>query len=108
MLGGAAQGVGWALLEHLVHDESGQLMNGSFFNYAMPKSEGLPMIETILVEVPSRHGPFGAKGIGESAVVPGAGAVANAIAAATGLRMRHLPMTPQRIWRARREQSLDR
>jgi CO/xanthine dehydrogenase Mo-binding subunit len=57
-------------------------------------------IETIIVEVPAPHGPLGAKGIGESAVVPGAGAVANAIKAATGARMHELPMTPPRIWRA--------
>jgi CO/xanthine dehydrogenase Mo-binding subunit len=100
MRGGAAQGLGWALMEGLVHDEAGQLLTGSFLNYALPKSEDVPPIDTIVVEQPSREGPYGAKGIGESAVVPGAGAIANAIAAATGVRLRELPMTGQRLWQA--------
>jgi CO/xanthine dehydrogenase Mo-binding subunit len=100
MRGGAVQAIGMALYEELVHDESGQLLTGSFLNYAIPKSEHAPPIETILVEVPAPHGPLGAKGIGESAIVPGAGAVANAVAAATGWRTRRLPMTAERVWSA--------
>jgi len=100
MRGGAAQGIGWALYEQLVHDESGHLLTGSFLNYAVPRSEQVAPIETIIVEVPAPFGPLGAKGIGESAVVPGAGAVANAIKAATGVRMHELPMTAARIWHA--------
>ena len=100
MRGGAAQGVGWALFEQLVHDESGQLITASFLNYAIPRMETMPRVSTVIVEVPSRHGPFGAKGIGESAAAPGAAAIANAIAAATGCRMHELPMTAQRVWRA--------
>jgi CO/xanthine dehydrogenase Mo-binding subunit len=60
----------------------------------------VPSIETLIVEVPSTEGPFGAKGAGEVSVIPGGAAVANAIAAATGLRPRELPMTARRIWRA--------
>jgi len=100
MRGGATQGIGWALYEQLVHDEHGNLVTGSFLNYAIPRSEQVAPIETIIVEVPAPHGPLGAKGIGESAVVPGAGAVANAIKAATGVRMHELPMTAPRVWRA--------
>ena len=100
MWGGAAQGIGWALYEQLTHDDEGQLLNGSFMTYAMPRTENVPPIETIIVEVAAPHGPFGAKGIGESAVVPGAATIANAVAAATGRRLRELPMTPQRVWRA--------
>jgi CO/xanthine dehydrogenase Mo-binding subunit len=99
MRGGAVQSIGFALCEQLVHDEEGQLVTGSFLNYAIPKMESVPPIETIIVEVPSEHGPLGAKGIGESAIVPGAAAIANAIAAATSLRLRQLPMTPDRVWR---------
>ena len=97
--GGAVQSIGYALYEELVHDADGQLSSGSFLNYAIPKFESVPQIETILVEVPSEHGPLGARGIGESAIIPGAPAIANAITAATGRRPRHMPMTPERLWR---------
>ena len=100
MQGGAAQGLGWALLEELAYDEEGQPAAGSFVEYAMPTSGVVPPIETEIVEVPAPEGPYGAKGVGEAPVIGVAGAVANAIAAATGLRMRRLPMTPERVWRA--------
>jgi CO/xanthine dehydrogenase Mo-binding subunit len=100
MQGGVAQAIGWALLEELLVDADGQTLNGSFVGYAIPGSSELPPIETILVELPAPNGPFGAKGIGEAPVVGGPAAVANAIAAATGLRLRELPMTPERVWAA--------
>jgi CO/xanthine dehydrogenase Mo-binding subunit len=104
MQGGAAQGLGWALLEELAYDEHGQPATGSFVEYAMPTSGVVPPIETEIVEVPAPEGPYGAKGVGEAPVVGVAGAVANAIAAATGgLRMRRLPMTPERVWQALHE-----
>jgi CO/xanthine dehydrogenase Mo-binding subunit len=103
MHGGAAQAIGWALCEQLEFDESGQLMTPSFVEYGIPSSEDVPPIETVIVEVPAPHGPLGAKGIGESAVVPGPAAVANAVTAATGKRFRELPMTPERVWRALNE-----
>jgi CO/xanthine dehydrogenase Mo-binding subunit len=99
--GGAAQGIGWALLEGLQFDEHGQLLTGSFMDYAVPLASGVPHIETILIEVPSPDGPFGAKGVGEAPVCGSPGAIANAVAAATGVRMRALPMTAPRIWAAR-------
>ena len=73
-------------------------MTSSFLDYAVPQAERLPEIETLVVEVPAPDGPFGAKGIGEAPVVAVAPAVANAIAAATGVRLRELPMTPPRVW----------
>jgi CO/xanthine dehydrogenase Mo-binding subunit len=100
MRGGVAQGIGWALYEELRHDEAGTLLSGSFVTYALPRTEHVPPIETILVEVPAPEGPFGARGVGEASVIPGGAAAANAIAAATGMRLRELPMTPVRIWRA--------
>jgi CO/xanthine dehydrogenase Mo-binding subunit len=100
MRGGAAQAIGWALYEELVHDEDGQLLSGSFLDYALPNAERVPPIDTVIIEVPAPDGPFGAKGIGEAPVVPGPAAVANAIAAATGVRLRELPMTPPRVWAA--------
>jgi CO/xanthine dehydrogenase Mo-binding subunit len=101
MRGGATQGFGWALLEELAHDEYGQLITGSLVDYAMPSAEIAPWIETEIVEVPAPEGPYGAKGVGEAPIVGVAGAVANAIAAATdGVRVTQLPMTAERVWRA--------
>jgi CO/xanthine dehydrogenase Mo-binding subunit len=100
LLGGVTQGFGWALLEELAYDDSGQLRTGSFVEYAMPTIDGVPPIDVEIVEVPAPDGPFGAKGVGEPPVVAVAAAVANAIAAAVGVRMRELPMTPERVWQA--------
>lgn len=99
MRGGAAQAIGIALFEGMEYSDDGQLLTGSFMSYAMPRSESLPDMETIIVEVPSEHGAFGARGIGESAIVPGAAAVANAVAAAA-TRISDLPLTAGRVWRA--------
>jgi CO/xanthine dehydrogenase Mo-binding subunit len=101
MRGGTTQGLGWALLEGLAHDEYGQLVTGTFVDYAMPTADTTPPIDTEIVEVPAPDGPFGAKGVGEAPVVGVPGAVANAIAAATGgVRVTDLPMTSERVWRA--------
>ena len=101
MRGGATQGLGWALLEGLAHDEHGQLVTGTFVDYAMPTSGTTPPIDAEIVEVPAPDGPFGAKGVGEAPVVGAPGAVANAVAAATaGVRVTELPLTPERVWRA--------
>jgi CO/xanthine dehydrogenase Mo-binding subunit len=100
MMGGAVQSIGRALYEELVHDDRAQLLTGSFLDYAIPRAEMLPLIETLIVEVPAPEGPFGAKGIGEASILPGPAAIANAIAAATGLRLRDLPMTKTRVWAA--------
>jgi CO/xanthine dehydrogenase Mo-binding subunit len=100
LLGGTAQGLGWALYEELAHDELGQLRTGSFVDYAIPAAGSVPPIELEIVEVPAPDGPFGAKGIGEAPVIAAGAAVANAIAAAVGVRLRELPMTPVRVWAA--------
>ena len=96
-MGGAAQGIGWALYESMQHDSQGQLLTGTWLDYAVPHSTQTPPIETIIVEVPSETGPFGARGVGEAAVVPTAAAIANAVADATGVRMTDLPMTAPRV-----------
>ena len=98
--GAAAQGIGWATLERLVHDSNGQLLSGTFLDYALPRAEDVGRLDTTSVEVPAADGPLGAKGIGEAPVIAGAAAIANAIAAATGVRLRELPMTRPRVWRA--------
>jgi CO/xanthine dehydrogenase Mo-binding subunit len=101
MRGGTTQGLGWALLEELSHDDHGQLVTGTFVDYAMPTAATTPRIEAEIVEVPAPEGPFGAKGVGEAPVVGVPGAVANAIAAATGgVRVTQLPMTAERVWHA--------
>ena len=98
--GAAAQTVGWAVLEELVHGEEGELRSGTFLDYALPQVDDVGELLTTNVEVPAPEGPLGAKGIGEAPVIPGAAAVVNAVAAATGLRLRDLPMSRQRVWRA--------
>jgi len=100
MHGGAAQGLGWGLWEALRYDENGVALTASFLDYALPIAPEVPPIETRIVEVPSPHGPFGARGVGEPPVVPGAAAVANAIRDAVGVRMTELPITPERLWTA--------
>ena len=100
MRGGATQGMGWALFEQLEHDEDGRLLTGSVLDYASPRAERVPEIDTLIVEVPAPDGPFGAKGIGEAPVVGAPAAIANAVAAATGTRMRELPLTAPRVWAA--------
>ena len=104
LAGGAIQGIGWALLERLSFDEQGQLLTGSFMDYAVPQAPDVPPIETILIEVPAPDGPFGAKGVGEAPVCGSTGAIANAVSAAAGARMREIPMTPPVVW-ARMQQN---
>jgi CO/xanthine dehydrogenase Mo-binding subunit len=101
--GGAAQAIGWATLEALVRDEKGQLQTGTFLDYAMPRAADVGRLSTTSVEVPAPEGPLGAKGIGEAPVIAGPAAIANAVAAATGLRLRDLPMSRARVWAALRD-----
>ena len=103
IIGAVAQGVGWGLYERLVHDESGQVVTGSLLDYALPSAQVVPPVETLLVEVPSPDGPFGARGVGEPPVIPVAAAIANAIHDATGVRPTELPITAERLWRALNE-----
>ena len=91
--GGVLQGIGYALYERLVYDETGQLITASLMDYVVPSAERAPTITPILVEVPSAHGPYGAKGVGEPPVIPCAGAIANAIADAVGVRLSDIPIT---------------
>jgi CO/xanthine dehydrogenase Mo-binding subunit len=97
MHGGVVQGFGWALLERMPYDEQGQLLAATLMDYALPHSVQTPRIDTVIVEVPSDHGPFGAKGVGEPPVVGVPAAVANAVADATGVRLTDLPITSEAI-----------
>ncbi len=98
--GGVAQAIGRALGEEMRWGDSGQLLTSSFLDYALPRASDVPPIEVALVEVASEQGPFGAKGVGEPPAVPGAAAVANAVADATGARVRVLPLKPETVLRA--------
>ncbi len=102
MQGGAVQGIGWALNEGYVFDRSGRMENPGFLDYRMPVASDLPMIDTVMVEVPNPGHPFGVKGVGETPIVPPLAAVANSVSHATGIRMRDLPMAPDRIYAALR------
>jgi xanthine dehydrogenase molybdenum-binding subunit len=95
--GGVAQGIGWGLNEEYLYDEEGRLLNASWLDYRMPVALDLPMIDTILVEVPNPGHPYGVRGVGEVPIVPPPAAIANAIHNAIGVRLTELPMSPARV-----------
>jgi len=97
MQGGVAQGIGWALNEEYFYDDSGSMKNATFLDYRIPTCYDLPMIETILVEVPDPNHPYGVRGAGEVPIVPPPAAIAAAIYQAVGVRMNELPMSPPRV-----------
>lgn len=92
--GGAAQGIGWALNEAYMYDDNGAQLNPGFLDYRVPVASDLPMIDTVLVEVPNPRHPFGVRGVGEVPIIPPLGAVANAVSRASGARHVDLPMSP--------------
>lgn len=100
MQGGTAQGIGWALNEEYFYDDRGTLRNTGLLDYRMPTCLDLPLIETVIVEVPAPGHPIGSRGVGEVSIVPPLAAVANAIYRATGVRMTELPMSPPRLLKA--------
>jgi CO/xanthine dehydrogenase Mo-binding subunit len=100
MQGGAVQGIGWALNEEYFYDDQGRMRNASLLDYRMPTALDLPMIETIIVEVPNPLHPYGVRGVGETPIVEPPAAMAAAIYRATGVRMRELPMSPPKVWKA--------
>ena len=100
MQGGVVQGIGWGLNEEYIYNDAGSMTNASFLDYRMPTTLDLPMIETIIVEVPNESHPYGVRGVGEVPIVPPPAALANAIYNATGVRLRDLPMSPPRVQQA--------
>ncbi len=102
--GGVAQGIGWALNEGYWYDADGRLANASLLDYRMPTAPDLPMIDTQLIEKAYPGHPFGVRGVGETPIVPPAGAVASAIYHATGVRLTELPMSPERLVKALMDQ----
>jgi len=91
------QGIGWALSEEYIYDKDGRLENPGFLDYRIPVASDMPMIDTVMIELPNPRHPFGARGVGEVPLVPPMAAVANAIADATGIRLRDLPMSPPKL-----------
>ncbi|MBI4591678.1 MAG: molybdopterin-dependent oxidoreductase [Candidatus Rokubacteria bacterium] len=102
--GGIHMGLGYALTEQLIVRD-GYVLNPQFMEYAILHAQDMPEIEVRLIESMDPAGPFGAKGIGEAGAIPVAAAVANAVHDAVGVRIRELPLTPERVYRALRGRS---
>ena len=102
--GGAAMGLGAALGEELVR-EGGQVVNAAYVNYALPRSPDLPSIRPVIVQAYDQAGPYGAKSVGEMSIIPPGAAVANAVYDAVGVRIRELPITPDKIISALADQA---
>ena len=108
--GGVAQGIGQALLEGAIYDDNGQLVNGSYMDYAMPRADDLPMFELDRQETPCPHNPLGVKGAGEAGTIGSTPAVVNAVIDALwsgGHQVKDIPMplTGERVWRAMKSNS---
>ena len=100
MQGGVAQGIGWALTEEYVYDRHGRVDNPGFLDYRMPVCSDLPMLDTVVIEVPNPKHPQGVRGVGEVPIVPPLAAVANAVHKALGRRFYSLPMSPPKVLEA--------
>ncbi len=101
--GGVAQGIGQALWEEAVYDDSGQLLTGTLLDYAVPRAHNLPSFETAHTITPCPHNPLGVKGIGEAGSIASPAAVTNAVVDALkpfGVKHLDMPLTPEKIWRA--------
>ncbi|MFI4976848.1 MAG: xanthine dehydrogenase family protein molybdopterin-binding subunit [Caulobacterales bacterium] len=98
--GGIAQGIGQALLEHGVYDDSGQLVTGSFMDYCMPRADDLPSFNVDTTVTPCTHNPLGVKGCGEAGAIGAPAAIMNAVTDALGVRDLAMPASPERVWRA--------
>jgi aerobic carbon-monoxide dehydrogenase large subunit len=100
--GGVAQGVGGALYERIVYDESGQLVNASFMDFLMPYASEVPTVEIDHLTSPSPLNPLGVKGVGEAGVIPGHAVLASAIEDAEGIRIDAMPISPSELFDLRR------
>ncbi|OKH38984.1 carbon monoxide dehydrogenase [[Phormidium ambiguum] IAM M-71] len=100
VIGGIVMGLGYALTEELHFDEQGKIINPNLRTYRLPLAKDVPPIEVFLIEKSDPYGPFGAKGVGEVVINCTAPAIVNAVAHATGIRLKQLPITPERLWKA--------
>ena len=103
--GGAVQGIGWALNEEYIYGKDGRLQNAGFLDYRIPVCSDLPMIDTVILEIPNPGHPYGVRGVGETSIVPPLAAIANAVSAAVGVRMTEMPMSPPKLLAALEMQS---
>jgi CO/xanthine dehydrogenase Mo-binding subunit len=103
--GAAMMGIGHTLFEQMVYDSNGQLLNPNLIDYRVPAFSDVPEeFHTVLLENQDGPGPYGVRGMGEGGVLSVAPSVTNALARATGVRIKDLPLTPERVWRALRQQ----
>jgi carbon-monoxide dehydrogenase large subunit len=102
--GGLAQGIGQALLEHGIYDDTGQLTTGSYMDYCMPRADDLPSFKVDMTITPCTHNPLGVKGCGEAGAIGSPAAVMNALTDALGVRDVPMPATPEKVWRVCRGQ----
>ena len=100
--GGISMGLGYGLYEELVV-QNGKVLNPNFADYSLPTVLDMPEIEPIIIETDEPTGPFGAKGMAEPACIPTAPAIANAVYDAVGVRIKDLPITPEKVLRALKE-----
>ncbi len=100
MQGGVAQGIGWALNEEYIYDQDGRVDNPGFLDYRMPVCSDLPMLDTVMIEVPNPKHPQGVRGVGEVPIVPPLAAIANAVYDALGIRFDRLPISPPKVLEA--------
>ena len=98
--GGAAQGIGWALNEEYIYGADGRLQNPIFLDYRIPVASDLPMIDTVIVEVPNPGHPYGVRGVGETSIVPPLAAIGSAVSQAVGVRLTELPTSPPKLLKA--------
>jgi carbon-monoxide dehydrogenase large subunit len=104
--GGIVQGIGQALWEGAVYDDSGQLLTGTMMDYALPRADAFPRFELGMTETPTSVNPLGVKGIGETGTIASTPAVYNAVldaVASLGVKKIDMPLTPERVWRAIRD-----
>ena len=100
--GGVAQGLGQALYEQVVYDQTGQLITGEYMDYAIPKASMMPHIQTDRTETPSPVNPLGVKGIGEAGTIAASPAIVNSVVDALspfGVRHIDMPLTPEKVWK---------
>jgi len=95
--GGSVQGIGWGLNEEYSYNEEGRMTNSTFLDYRIPTALDLPMIETVIVEVPNPGHPYGVRGVGEASIAPPPAALSAAIKQAVDVDLTELPMRPDRI-----------
>jgi len=97
MQGGSVQGIGWALNEEYFYTDEGRMANSTYLDYRIPTALDLPMIDTVIVEVPNPGHPYGVRGVGEANIAPPPAAISAAIHNAVGIQLCELPMRPDRV-----------